>query len=694
MRSHMHRGAAWLLGCSSLLAFGDVGSLLLFFRRAQVTALLGVWISAFFLVLGVLLLASTLRRAAPRGNRWLASAQAGLWAVAAYFSTTGPVISQSAWRWPLVGLGAALVGIAFAVVARLSSRWALALGGCAALALFLVDAFVLPRLYPAFHFALVVSAISLIGEFPFRFAYAGQQLTPGSARRSVLLALGALLVGTVAALYLSVPGLIISGKLWLFFPHQDLGSVEAARAPAFELKSEWSFRNRDVVLITIDALRADAVTSETMPNLRRWANEATEFTEAYTPTPNSSYALSSLHTGSWVHASALSDAKMARDTLAKQLSQSGYRTIAVYDRSVFSVDGETLAHYQREGFGFKHRFEAKGHFSGTCEFLSKKIDADERPLLFWTHVMDPHQPYEPRESRFGDSPYERYRAELFELDEALGRCLSWLAAREFAPVVVVSADHGEAFGEHRSYYHGSTLYEEQLKIPLLVTGPGVEKEKRTEAVSLVDVAPTLLAAMGLEPPATMLGHDLSRRVPSDVPRVIGVLNDAFAVRNGSDKAICDMRFNKCEYYDLADDPRETKPRMGGATWPAVPIERFVGHVVAHTREQVAHGKLAGAEAFGCGALSLTIRVANQRSEPLFRRTRALRSLESCPKEGEPLAIALLADGYMRVEAAKYLQAHGTQQSERALREQLRQERYLAGKQALSDALDALEKRLE
>jgi arylsulfatase A-like enzyme len=89
--------------------------------------------------------------------------------------------------------------------------------------------------------------------------------------------------------------------------------------------------------------------------------------------------------------------------------------------------------------------------------------------------------------------------EVALVDKALGNLIQALGAAEFSErcVLIVSADHGEFFGEHGYYYHGQTLYDEVVRVPLIINAPGLTHKRITEPVSLLDLGPTILEIFGV-----------------------------------------------------------------------------------------------------------------------------------------------------------------------------------------------------
>ena len=128
-------------------------------------------------------------------------------------------------------------------------------------------------------------------------------------------------------------------------------------------------------------------------------------------------------------------------------------------------------------------------------------------------------------------------------------------------VLIVSADHGEAFGEHATFQHTKTLYEELVRVPLLVRGPGIVPRAIEERVGLIDLGPTILDLFGVETPAAFEGQSLvplleGRQVSLDRPLILeGRLRRAMYAEGGL-KVIEDDRRKTVEVYDLARDPGE------------------------------------------------------------------------------------------------------------------------------------------
>jgi arylsulfatase A-like enzyme len=176
-----------------------------------------------------------------------------------------------------------------------------------------------------------------------------------------------------------------------------------------------------------------------------------------------------------------------------------------------------------------------------------------KPVLFYFHPMEPHAPYEPdaaaRRGIVGEPPAGSseavvnakvmaagrwpelssdevrfmaalYDAEVAALDRRLRRVFRRLRTRGLLEhaIVVVTADHGEEFGEHGEFQHGRTLYQESVRIPLIMVGPGLPAGRVVDQpVSIVDVAPTILDLVGLPVEPRFEGRSLLASVDGGAP---------------------------------------------------------------------------------------------------------------------------------------------------------------------------------
>lgn len=301
----------------------------------------------------------------------------------------------------------------------------------------------------------------------------------------------------------------------------------------------------NVLLLTLDTVRADALgaygSATPTPHLDRLANEGARFEAAYTVTPLTIPAHASLFTSRWPPRHGVRDngeAFLGDDavTLAEVLRGAGYATMA-------SVGAEVTSHHWGFGQGFDAFFDDMGTTgAGSRKWkVERRADAvvrdalawlrpraaEPKPWFAWIHVYDAHDPYRPPEpyaSTYRETPYA---GEVAWVDAQVGELLTelqTLGELDDTWVVVVS-DHGESLGEHGEETHGVLLYEGATRIPFLVRPPrGAAPVAPTLPVSLVDVMPTVLAAVGVAPPEGMDGRDLlpllGGAAPADPDRAV------------------------------------------------------------------------------------------------------------------------------------------------------------------------------
>jgi arylsulfatase A-like enzyme len=186
-----------------------------------------------------------------------------------------------------------------------------------------------------------------------------------------------------------------------------------------------------------------------------------------------------------------------------------------------------------------------------------------RPFLAAYLPIAGHHPY-PYEKP-GPFPEEteidRYRSALYDGDRALGVLLAGLRRRGLADstLIVVIGDHGEAFGQHSGNYgHTLAIYEENVRVPFTILIPGTEnaalRVRRT--ASLLDVAPTILDMLGLDPPPAFQGVSLLEPQPRMALFFTDYSLGLLGLRDGCTKYIHEMESGRSRMFDLCRDPSE------------------------------------------------------------------------------------------------------------------------------------------
>ncbi len=356
----------------------------------------------------------------------------------------------------------------------------------------------------------------------------------------------------------------------------DAPAPGAAPAPALPLPEAPV-----VVLVTLDAVRGDLLTRDVpgarLPTLTRLRAGGACFTRAIAPGSQTSTSLASLFTSRYssqlrwdLHGAGLAQrhypAVDPTPRFPELLRARGVRTVAVVSPGFLASRFGVLRGFSEEVV------VAWGHARAAeiVEPLLAKLEAHgPGPGLFFAHFMDAHEPYD-RGARTSGTPFERYVSEVEVLDAALGR-IAELLERKHArrAYLIVSADHGEAFGEHGTTFHSKTLYQELLHVPLVLWGPGIPARTIDERVGLIDVGATVLELFRAPPQPEGMAQSL-------LPLVVGQgdhrrtqplaaegrLARAFFTTQDL-KVIEDARHKTVEVYDLVADPRELHDLFDG-----------------------------------------------------------------------------------------------------------------------------------
>jgi arylsulfatase A-like enzyme/Flp pilus assembly protein TadD len=336
---------------------------------------------------------------------------------------------------------------------------------------------------------------------------------------------------------------------------------------------------RDIILVTIDTLRADSVgyagnTQVRTPFLDSLAGRGMEFTNAHAHNVITLASHTNILTGLYpfqhgVRENAGFKLDPKYETVAAMLHRGGYVSGAFV--GAFPLDAR---------FGLNRGFDTYddnyGKGQSGVDFVVPERRAEavldaatkwwnghagEKRFL-WVHLYDPHAPYAPPEPFLSSFRGNEYLGEISYVDDALSKAIGPIVAAEPDALIVITADHGEALGDHGEATHGLFAYESTLKIPLLVAGHGIAHRKVTEFVRHVDIVPTILEAAGLPKPAALPGasllHDLDAR-DSYFESLSASLNRGWApltgIIHGGLKYI-DLPL--AELYDLPRDPGELR----------------------------------------------------------------------------------------------------------------------------------------
>lgn len=346
---------------------------------------------------------------------------------------------------------------------------------------------------------------------------------------------------------------------------------------------------RNVILFVLESVPAEYVPAyggryPVTPNLNKYLDRAAVFEGIYSHAAATNKSLVSLLCSAypWVSYRTLTqehpDAPLA--ALSAQFRQSGRRTAFFASGDlVYQGAGNFLAHRgfdliqdYRQRRNSRREFDSKEYpyLNGTddratvqslLEWIDKK---EQQPFFAMLWTLTTHHPYfcADQEIDYGvsDKSFNRYLNALRHTDQALGEMLEALERRQLldSTLVVVVGDHGEAFGRHNQWGHGTQLYEENLRVPLILINPKLFKSERRQLVGgLVDVAPTVADLLGIAAPGSWQGRSLFSSDRAGRVYFFAPWSDfLFGYREGDWKLIFNATTNRVEVYDLKSDPFE------------------------------------------------------------------------------------------------------------------------------------------
>ena len=373
-------------------------------------------------------------------------------------------------------------------------------------------------------------------------------------------------------------------------------AVSVAAAALFAAGAWWwtasrAPRHPNLLLNTIDTLRADRLgaygaTSVATPAFDALAAAGVRFDQVQTAVPLTGPSHATILTGQYppahgVRGNVVFSLGSKYPTLATLLKRQGYQTAAFVG-----------AYPVAAAFGFNQGFdtfnedfhETSPGEPGGERRASEVADAALRwlesaagpaaaarrdPFFAWLHFYDPHAPYSPPDpyrERFAGHPYD---GEIAYTDAQVGRVIDWLrsSGHDADTVVVLLADHGEGLGEHQELLHAVLIYQSTMRIPLLVSGPGVPRGVVVPSrAATIDVLPTVMGLLGFGADPALLGRDLRPGMtagggPSDPlygESLFGRLNCHWAsLRSWVKDDWKLIAGSQPELYNLAEDPHET-----------------------------------------------------------------------------------------------------------------------------------------
>ncbi len=375
-----------------------------------------------------------------------------------------------------------------------------------------------------------------------------------------------------------------------------------------------------VVLISVDTLRADHLSSygyhrHTTPQIDSLGRGGTIFTAIDSQIPLTLPSHTSLLTSTYPFVNGVEEngrqVPPGTVTLAGVLKSHGYRTAAF-------IGGYFLARQYGLDQGFEvydSPFSPRTPLRGALDLkrpAEEVTGAAERWLaaqdgaatFVFLHLFDLHKPYDPPKQYLEPYGRDEYDAELSYADDALGGFFRFLAERGLfeRSLIVFTADHGESLGEHGESTHGYFVYQSTLHVPLIIHWPrgmGPYPARSDSPAGLIDVAPTILEALRLPPPATFQGRSLLDQLDPQAPAAPREVyseslyaHDNFrcaplrSLRVGNDQYISAPR---AELYDLQRDHHEIHNLASDDKTLAASFEDRLAALMSQYAPSTAHG---------------------------------------------------------------------------------------------------------
>ena len=395
---------------------------------------------------------------------------------------------------------------------------------------------------------------------------------------------------------------------------------------------------RNIVLISMDTTRADYLSCygyehKTTPNIDAVAAEAVRFEQAIAPIPLTLPSHSTMLTGTippyhGIHDNLnymLADSNL---TLAEMLKASGYTTGGIISSYVLEEGfglGQGFDTYDDEFDEIDNQLGTERRGGEVSEHAVKWLDENrDEDFFLFLHYYDPHSPYDPPEpyrglfgsiaaaeaigltdnsSSTADTDEKKkvfkltYAEELAYTDHCIGQVINKLKSLDLydSTLLIITGDHGEAFGEREEMGHGYYIYQESIHVPLIVKLPGQQTAKTVSgAVGLIDITPTVCSLLGIGTPQYIQGQDLSGALidePSEDDDRYIYSESLLATKYKASPllAVTGNRFKyiqtaRPELYDLIDDPGETHNLVDAQSQRARILQDVLGVMLEESLE--------------------------------------------------------------------------------------------------------------
>ncbi len=370
----------------------------------------------------------------------------------------------------------------------------------------------------------------------------------------------------------------------------SVAPAASSAAPVASAAPAGPPKDVNVIVISVDSMRADmpwaGYERPIAPRLTELEKKSVSYTRGYSVSSYTSMSLGGFLGGK----------------LPSELNRSGYffgqyKNNTFFPKLLQDAKVKTLgvhAHGYFKDAGFEQGFDKwevvpnikfdnttdRNITSPQSEEISEKLLGDpaleSQRFFFWAHFLDPHDLYLAHDGigPYGKTERDRYDAEVTYTDQHIGKLLDFIAKKSWASrtVIIVTSDHGEAFGEHGQTRHGFEIWDNLVHVPMFVVAPGAQPRKIDEPRSAIDLAPTVLDFFGVAPDKGFEGTSLVKEIYGEAPAPRDVWVDLpmtsdndfrRALVRGKMKLTCYNNENQCKLFDLGADPNEEKPIVTG-----------------------------------------------------------------------------------------------------------------------------------
>lgn len=284
----------------------------------------------------------------------------------------------------------------------------------------------------------------------------------------------------------------------------------------------------NVILLTIDSLRADVPWTgyprQIAPNLTKLAEQGVIYTNAYSVSSYTAKSVAAFLTGrlpSTLYRTGYFFAGYHKANLffTEVLQEKGIRTLSWHGHLYFGRGKGLEQGFDEWLLAPGITFDAQTDTNVTSDKMTQVgIDLLGKPentgkrFFAWAHYMDPHDEYKKHKEApdFGNKNRDRYDSEVFYTDLWVGKLLDFCRTQPWwkETAIIISADHGEAFGEHGMYKHAFELWEVLTRVPLVIVAPGIEPKRIEQRRSDIDLTPTILELLGVPLYEGLMGKSL------------------------------------------------------------------------------------------------------------------------------------------------------------------------------------------